>query len=123
MLLGRVGWTHVRTVAGFPIVGCSVLSLCLQFIFSAPLSAAPPFIAALENNYSYISPGSPNYGIAQGSLFIISETIWRIRPPVPCLHMLRARQRWNICSPICRLEAMPPEDHGTIYGYETIQQP
>jgi uncharacterized protein (TIGR03437 family) len=69
MLLDRGGWTHARTVAGFPIAACSVLSLFL--LFSTTLAAAPPSIAAIENNYSYIPPGSPNYGIAQGSLFII----------------------------------------------------
>jgi uncharacterized protein (TIGR03437 family) len=33
--------------------------------------AQPPSIAAIQNNYSYIVPGAPNYGIAQGSLFVI----------------------------------------------------
>jgi uncharacterized protein (TIGR03437 family) len=35
------------------------------------MAGAQPSIAAIENNYSYILPGSPNYGIAQGSLFAI----------------------------------------------------
>ncbi len=35
-----------------------------------PVSNAP-FISQLQNNYSYISPGLPNYGIAQGAVFII----------------------------------------------------
>lgn len=34
----------------------------------------PPVITALQNNYSYILPGLPNYGIAPGTLFIIKGT-------------------------------------------------
>ena len=34
-------------------------------------SGTGPSISAVQNNYSYISPGLPNYGIAPGSLFII----------------------------------------------------
>lgn len=33
-----------------------------------------PVITALQNNYSYILPGLPNYGIAPGTLFIIKGT-------------------------------------------------
>jgi len=36
---------------------------------SAPLGG--PTIAQMQNNYSYILPGLPNYGIAPGSLFIV----------------------------------------------------
>jgi uncharacterized protein (TIGR03437 family) len=36
--------------------------------------AAQPVIKALQNNYSYIVPGLPNYGIAEGSIFIIMGT-------------------------------------------------
>ncbi len=35
---------------------------------------AQPSINYIENNYSYIYPGSPNYGIAPGSLFIVEGT-------------------------------------------------
>lgn len=35
------------------------------------LSTSPPSIDHLSNNYSYILPGMPNYGIAQGSIFAI----------------------------------------------------
>jgi uncharacterized protein (TIGR03437 family) len=31
-----------------------------------------PSITGLQNNYSYTVPGSPNYGIAPGSLFIVT---------------------------------------------------
>lgn len=30
-----------------------------------------PVVSAVENNYSFILPGLPNYGIAQGSIFVI----------------------------------------------------
>ncbi len=46
----------------------------LYFLFAALAAAqspAPPAITAVENNYSYIRPGAPNYGIAQGSIFAI----------------------------------------------------
>jgi len=36
--------------------------------------AAQPAIAIVQNNYSYILPSLPNYGIAPGSLFIIVGT-------------------------------------------------
>ena len=32
---------------------------------------AQPVISAVENNYSYVFQGLPNYGIAQGSIFVI----------------------------------------------------
>ena len=35
------------------------------------LAQTPPNIVALQNNYSYTLPFAPNYGIAQGSIFII----------------------------------------------------
>jgi uncharacterized protein (TIGR03437 family) len=35
---------------------------------------ATPTIGALSNNYSYTLPGLPNYGIAQGSIFVIFGT-------------------------------------------------
>lgn len=35
---------------------------------------AAPTIAAVQNNYSYILPGMPNYGIAPGMLFIVTGT-------------------------------------------------
>jgi uncharacterized protein (TIGR03437 family) len=38
---------------------------------TAAASFAQPSVSALQNNYSYISPGFPNYGIAQGSIFVI----------------------------------------------------
>jgi uncharacterized protein (TIGR03437 family) len=52
-------------------------SLSLQYTTfiaaGAPMAAgAPaPVIAQVQNNYSYLLPGQPNYGIAPGSLFIV----------------------------------------------------
>jgi uncharacterized protein (TIGR03437 family) len=50
--------------------------LLLFASFAALLAAQPaaPVVAAVENNYSYIFPGLPNYGIAQGSIFTIFGT-------------------------------------------------
>jgi uncharacterized protein (TIGR03437 family) len=31
----------------------------------------PPFITEIQNNYSFLSPGAPNYGIAPGSIFVV----------------------------------------------------
>jgi uncharacterized protein (TIGR03437 family) len=42
--------------------------LCAAF---AAVAAAQPRVNALQNNYSYILPGTPNYGIAQGSIFVM----------------------------------------------------
>lgn len=42
----------------------------LLFVASLPVLAQTS-INYIENNYSYIYPGSPNYGIAPGSLFIV----------------------------------------------------
>ena len=36
--------------------------------------ANAPTVTAMQNNYSYILPGLPNYGIAPGALFIIKGT-------------------------------------------------
>jgi uncharacterized protein (TIGR03437 family) len=39
---------------------------------SNPLAfGPPPFPTAIQNNYSYLLPGAPNYGIAPGTLFVV----------------------------------------------------
>jgi uncharacterized protein (TIGR03437 family) len=49
-----------------------VAILALLPALSAAQSAAPqPVVNAIENNYSFVLPGLPNYGIAQGSIFVI----------------------------------------------------
>jgi len=46
----------------------SLAPLCLLF---AGLAAAQPRITGIQNNYSYMIPGTPNYGIARGAIVII----------------------------------------------------
>src|SRR5260221_6582685 len=52
-----------------------VLQQLLRFLlgatFLATLAVAQPKISAIENNYCFIDPGFPGYGIAQGSIFAI----------------------------------------------------
>ena len=64
-------------------------SLSLQYtIFSsagsgAIVSAIGPLVTEIQNNYSYILPGLPNYGIAPGSIFvIIGSGLSSSAPPV-----------------------------------------
>jgi uncharacterized protein (TIGR03437 family) len=59
------------------VTGVNGASLSLQFTtFAAAIAAASsvPVVTQLQNNYSYLLPGLPNYGIAPGSLFIIVGT-------------------------------------------------
>ena len=51
----------------------ALLSTAPLLIF-AQTSPQAPTIVALQNNYSYTLPFAPNYGIAQGSIFIIRGT-------------------------------------------------
>ena len=53
-------------------------------VASKPAAAgAAPVIAQLQNNYSLLQPGVPNYGIAPGSLFLIYGTgLSSSAPPV-----------------------------------------
>jgi uncharacterized protein (TIGR03437 family) len=60
-------------------------SLSLQYtIFNtASAAASGPSITQVLNNYSYVLPGQPNYGIAPGSLFVIFGTgLSSSAPPV-----------------------------------------
>jgi uncharacterized protein (TIGR03437 family) len=51
------------------------LALCLSLaVFRGVAGAAAPTISGVQNNYSYLIPGVPNYGIAPGSLFIVKGT-------------------------------------------------
>ncbi len=43
----------------------------VSMLAAAPLLAQQPAITQMQNNYSYTAPGSTNYGIAPGALFII----------------------------------------------------
>jgi uncharacterized protein (TIGR03437 family) len=53
-------------------------ALAALILSSAAL--AQPTIGALANNYSYTLPGLPNYGIAQGSIFVIFGTNLNSQP-------------------------------------------
>lgn len=44
--------------------------LTLLFLL-APVALAQPRVTGLQNNYSYLLPNTPNYGIAQGSIFVL----------------------------------------------------
>jgi len=49
----------------------SIHIVTLLAVFAAAGRAQTPTVKALTNNYSNIIPGLPNYGIAQGSIFVI----------------------------------------------------
>src|SRR5579863_8261957 len=46
----------------------------LSFLAVAAPVLAQPVITQLQNNYSYTLPGLPNYGLAEGSIFIMKGT-------------------------------------------------
>ena len=48
--------------------------LCLMTVLVAGIAAAQPKVTAVLNNSSSIPAGSPSYGIAQGSLFVVKGT-------------------------------------------------
>ena len=54
------------------------MGMVTKFIVSALLAAAAlsaqPSIKLVQNNYGWMLPGMPNYGIAQGSIFTITGT-------------------------------------------------
>jgi uncharacterized protein (TIGR03437 family) len=52
----------------------SRLVFCALAALSVPTAFAQPRISRVQNIYSYILPGMPNYGIAQGSIFDIVGT-------------------------------------------------
>ncbi|HEY6344369.1 MAG TPA: hypothetical protein VIY49_22985 [Bryobacteraceae bacterium] len=55
----------------------------LQYTTYGVTVSGPPTITQVQNNYSFILPGLPNYGIAPGSLFIISgSNLSSSAPPV-----------------------------------------
>jgi len=60
-------------VAKLLATSVSNASITFQYTTYGASGGAPgaPTITAVQNNYSYIVPGLPNYGIAPGTLFII----------------------------------------------------
>ena len=81
----------VRTNAGHYakviVTESSAGSLSIQYTTFGAATLTPlatgPVITKVQNNYSYILPGLPNYGIAPGSLFVIFGTgLSTTDPPV-----------------------------------------
>ena len=75
------------------VIAVNGTSLSLQYttfiaadssIAAGPSAVGPaPFIYRVQNNYSFLLPGVPNYGIAPGSLFVILGTgLSTSAPPV-----------------------------------------
>ena len=69
---------HYAKVFVTAVNGPSLVLQYRTFIAPGPSIAAhpgiagpPPFIYQVQNNYSFLLPGVPNYGIAPGSLFAI----------------------------------------------------
>jgi uncharacterized protein (TIGR03437 family) len=52
----------------------NALSVCLLACAALASGSDTPSIGLIQNNYSYIAPGLPSYGIAPGSLFMIQGT-------------------------------------------------
>jgi uncharacterized protein (TIGR03437 family) len=52
----------------------AIATVCLAVVFSAGSVNAQLIYTGVSNIYSNIEPGMPNYGIAQGSIFIIGGT-------------------------------------------------
>jgi uncharacterized protein (TIGR03437 family) len=48
--------------------GAACVLICLAF---AGLAEAQPRIVGIQNNYSYLIPGTPNFAIAQGCIFVL----------------------------------------------------
>jgi hypothetical protein len=72
----RTNGGHYAKVSVTAVNGSSV-SLQFTTFIAASIAAhpsafgPPPFIYRVQNNYSFLLPGVPNYGIAPGSLFAI----------------------------------------------------
>ncbi|HEY1756485.1 MAG TPA: hypothetical protein VGG72_13880 [Bryobacteraceae bacterium] len=65
------------------IGGVGSQQLSLQYTTYGASVPGGPAIAQVQNNYSFIPPGLPNYGIAPGSLFTVSGTnLSSSAPPV-----------------------------------------
>ncbi len=68
--------TNGGNYAKVVITALSATSLTLEFYTfgAAGTGISGPTITAVQNNYSYLSPGQPSYGIAPGALFVIKGT-------------------------------------------------
>lgn len=65
--------TNGGSYAKILVTAISGTSISLQFdtFGGGSSTSGGPSISSLENNYSYLQPGLPSYGIAPGSLFLI----------------------------------------------------
>src|SRR5690242_4784585 len=52
----------------------SAIAAATLMIAAAAHAAGTPSITAVQNNYSWVLPGMPNYGIAPGTLIVITGT-------------------------------------------------
>jgi len=81
--------TNSGNYAGVLVTAVSSTSITLQYYtynavptqvqagtatLTATSGPAPPSVTMVQNNYSYILPNAPNYGIAPGTLFIVVGT-------------------------------------------------
>ena len=70
-------YTNGGHYAKVMITAASGTSLSVRYTTFGAAAARPaangptPVITAVQNNYSYLLPGVPNYGIAPGSIFVI----------------------------------------------------
>jgi len=75
-LTAGIGWAFICRVLA--AVAVTLVWLALSTLPAAGAAgsndATTPAITAVLNNYSYILPGSPYYGIAPGSIFVIFGT-------------------------------------------------
>jgi len=74
----RTNGGHYAKVLVTAVNGPSLVLQYTTFIAADPgitahpsIAGPPPFIYQVQNNYSFLLPGVPNYGIAPGSLFAI----------------------------------------------------
>jgi len=82
-------YTNGGHYAKVMIIAASGTSLSVKYTTfgraqAKPAAAGPvPIITAVQNNYSYLLPGVPNYGIAPGSIFVIvGQLLSSGAPPV-----------------------------------------
>jgi uncharacterized protein (TIGR03437 family) len=80
-LVANAGVIEMKTNGGnyakLLVTASSSTSLSFQYTTygaSASGGAGTPTITAVQNNYSFIAQGLPNYGIAPGTLFIVKGT-------------------------------------------------
>jgi hypothetical protein len=83
-LVANAAVIEVKTTGGnyakLLVTGSSSTSMTFQYTtYGATASgggggSGTPAITAVQNNYSYIAQGLPNYGIAPGTLFIVKGT-------------------------------------------------